>query len=160
MPVTLVPATVRRAASRIWLVAAVVAMAYAAGGMPAPARVAVDHCYVTYDRLERQHSRCVGHWTRLGLTASGPVHGTPVSTRWPVLTTDPDENYEWEVSIPEASRHHTALTVLTIAWVIPWSIQVLLTTLTATTVGYLAWTTASQLRRRAVASPDSRSRAG
>ena len=160
MPVALIPATVRRAASRIGLVAAVIAMAYVAGVIPAPGRVAVDHCYVTYDRLERQQSRCVGHWSRVGLTASGPVRGTPVSTRWQVLTTDPDENYEWEVTVPETSRHHTALTVLTFAWVIPWSLQVLLTTLTVTTVGYLAWATTSRLRRRSVNSPDSRSRAG
>lgn len=151
MPVTLIPPTVGRAASRIGLVAAVVAIAYAAGVIPAPARVAVDHCYVTYNQLERQQSRCVGHWSRVGLTASGPVYGTHVSTRWQALTTDPDENYEWEVSVPETSRHHTALTVLTIAWVTPWSIQVLLTALTVTTVAYLAWTTGGRLRRRMVA---------
>ncbi|MET8908869.1 hypothetical protein [Micromonospora sp. NPDC004551] len=84
----------------------------------------------------------------------------PVSTQWQVLTTDPDENYEWEVSIPETSRHHTALTLLAIAWVIPWPVQVLLTALTVTAIGYLARTTASRVRRRPVDSPDSRSRAG
>lgn len=160
MPVTLVPPTVRRAGAWIGLVAAVAAMAYVAGVIPAPARVAVDHCYVTYDRVERQHSRCVGSWTRVGLTVSGPVRGVPVSTQWQVLTTDPDENYEWEVSVPEASRHHTALTVLTLAWVIPWPMQVLVTTLTVTAIGYLAWATASRVRRRPVESPDPRSRAG
>ncbi|GAA4568174.1 hypothetical protein GCM10023176_22060 [Micromonospora coerulea] len=61
----------------------------------------MDHCYVTYDRLERQHSRCVGRWTRVGLATSGPVHGVPVSTQWQAITTDPDENYEWEVTFPK-----------------------------------------------------------
>lgn len=64
MPATFVSTAVWRAAPRIGLDAAVTAMAYVAGVIPAPARVAVGHCYVTYDRLERMHSRCVGHWTR------------------------------------------------------------------------------------------------
>ncbi|MEV6813794.1 hypothetical protein [Micromonospora sp. NPDC051296] len=154
MPVTLVPPTIRRAAARIGLVAAVAAvaaMAYVAGVVPAPARVAVDHCYVTYDRLERQLSRCVGRWTRIGgVTGSGPVHGVPVSTQWQVLTTAPDENFEWEVSIPETSRHYTALTAPTIAWVIPWPMQVLWAIVAVTAVGYLVGTTVSRARRRSI----------
>lgn len=161
MPVTLVATTIRRAVARSGLVVAVTAMAYVAGVIPAPARVTVDHCYVTYDRLERQDSRCVGHWIRAGVAASGPVHGVPVGTQWQALTTDPDENYEWEVAVPESSGSHKALTVLTLAWVVPWLIQVLLTALTVIAVGYLAWIAASRLRRpQPVDSPDSRLRAG
>lgn len=160
MTVTGIPVTVRRVAVRIGLVAAVTTMAYVAGVIPAPAGVAVDHCYVTYDRLERQHSRCVGHWSRLGLATSGPVRGVPVSTQWQVLTTDPDENYEWEVTVPETSRHHTAFTVLGMAWIVPWPMQGLLTALTVMAVGYLTRATARRLRRRPADSPDSRPRPG
>lgn len=77
MPATFVSTAVWRAAPRIGLDAAVTAMAYVAGVIPAPARVAVGHCYVTYDRLERMHSRCVGHWTRVGLAASGSLSESP-----------------------------------------------------------------------------------
>jgi hypothetical protein len=139
---------VRRALAWGGLAVAVMAIAYVAGVVPAPAVVMVDHCYVTYDRLERQRSRCVGHWTRAGFDTSGTVHSVPVSTRWQALTVDPDDNYEWEVAVPESSRRHNGLTMLTHAWVVPRLIQVLLTALAATVVGCLVWITASRLRRR------------
>jgi len=157
MPAPLAPMAVRRTLTRGGLVIAVTAMAYLAGVIPAPAQVSVDHCYVTYDQLERQHSRCVGHWTRVGLTASGPVHRVPVSTQWQALTTNPDANYEWEVAVPESSRPHNALTVLTLGWIVPWFTQVLATTLTVTTVGCLVLITANRLRRRPAVRPDTHS---
>jgi hypothetical protein len=134
----------------IGLAATVGSVAYLAGILPAPTRVTVDHCYVTYDQSETQRSRCVGHWTRVGRATSGPVYDVPVGTDWQVLTANPDQRYEWEVTIPQSSHQHTALTVLTIAWVVPWLLQILLTTLFVLTVGLLAWTV-SRLRRRTAA---------
>jgi hypothetical protein len=123
-------------------------LAYVAGVVPAPASVTLDHCYVTYDQLERQHSRCIGHWSRVGIPASGSIEAMSVSTQWQVLSTDPDANYEWEVAVPESSRSHTALTVLMRAWLVPWFVQVLLSAIAATIFGCLAWVVASRLRRR------------
>jgi hypothetical protein len=147
MPVTHIARGVRRAVVGIGFAAALGSIACVAGVLPAPTRVTVDHCYVTYDQLERQHSRCVGHWTRVGRVASGPVYDVPVGTDWQVLTANPDEHFEWEVTIPESSRRHSALTVRTIAWVIPWPLPILLTTLIVLTVGLLTWTV-GRLRRR------------
>lgn len=105
----------------------VTAIAFAVGLMPAPARITVDNCYVTYDRLERQHSRCVAHWDRVGVDNSGPVYGVPVTTGWSALGVDPDGNYEWEVLIPESSREHDGLTFFAYGWVVPRFVQILLT---------------------------------
>lgn len=65
----------------------------------------VDHCYLTYDRQENRHSRCVGNWTRSGRGVSGPIHGIAIPESWRLITTEPDEGYEWEVAVPEAARH-------------------------------------------------------
>jgi hypothetical protein len=131
--------------SSIFAVIGVLILAYVAG-VPAPATVTVDHCYVTYDRLEQQHSRCVGHWTRLPLHESGPIAAVPVSQQWQALTTDPDANYEWEVVVPETARSYSALAVLTRAWVLPWPVQVVLTALSVLVLGGLAWVVADRLR--------------
>ncbi|MFC4150149.1 hypothetical protein ACFO0M_28170 [Micromonospora mangrovi] len=112
------------------LVAAVAVAGYLAGLVPGDsARAAVDHCHVTYDRQERQHSRCVGHWTRLGHVASGPVHGVRVSPRWQARTLDPDANFEWEVDVPTAARHPVVVAVPGRAYVVPTVVRVLLTVL-------------------------------
>jgi hypothetical protein len=133
--------------SRIVTVISVLALAYVAGVMPAPARVTVDHCYVTYDRLETQHSRCVGHWSRLlHLVASGPIDAVPVDQNWQAFTVDPNADYEWEVAVPATSRSYTALTVLTYAWLVPWFVQVLLTAISVTALGGLAWLISARLR--------------
>jgi hypothetical protein len=69
-------------------------------GLVPGTRATLDHCYVTYDRQEQQHSRCFGHWRWLVWQAQGRVYGAPVATDWQVIEQDPDENYEWEVAIP------------------------------------------------------------
>jgi len=57
-------------------------------------------------------------------------------------------------AVPESSRPHNALTVLTLGWIVPWFTQVLATTLTVTTVGCLVLITANRLRRRPAVRPD------
>lgn len=100
-------------------------------------RATVDHCYVTYDRQEQQHSRCVGHWTRVGRAVSGPVRGVDVSPRWQVLTTDPDANFEWEVHVPRSARRPVALAHEGSAFAVPAVVSVLLGILTLVAVGFL-----------------------
>jgi uncharacterized membrane protein YeaQ/YmgE (transglycosylase-associated protein family) len=64
----------------------------------------VDHCYITYDRQEQQHSRCVGNWARGSHGYSGPIHGVAVGAKWKVLSVEPDSAYEWEVAVPAEQR--------------------------------------------------------
>ena len=116
-----------------------VVVAYFVGLIPAAVPVAIDHCYVTYDRLEYQHSRCEGHWTRPGFGGSGTVQGVPVAPNWHALTADPNADYEWEVRVPDASRELTGLTVFAIAWILPGPVASLMTVLAAAMVGLLAW---------------------
>ncbi|MDZ5443069.1 hypothetical protein U2F26_10045 [Micromonospora sp. 4G57] len=121
--------------------AVVAAAGYLAGLVPGDsARATVDHCHVTYDRQEQQHSRCVGHWTRVGRVASGPVHGVQVSPRWQVLTVDPDANFEWEVDVPRSARRQVALAHQTRAYVVPGFVPVLLAVLSLVPVGFLGGT--------------------
>lgn len=122
-------ATTRGSLTLVSLLVAVTvtAVAFAVGVMPAPARITVENCYVTYDRLERQHSRCLAHWDRVGFDNSGPVYGVPVATTWPGLYAKPDDDYGWEVAIPESSRRHGGVTLLGYSWVAPWIVQILLT---------------------------------
>jgi len=54
-------------------------------------------------------------------------------------------------------RAVSALTVLTLGWIVPWFTQVLATTLTVTTVGCLVLITANRLRRRPAVRPDTHS---
>ncbi|MFI7576029.1 hypothetical protein [Micromonospora sp. NPDC049497] len=139
--------TVRRSLARGGVVLTALAIAYVAGVLPAPAGVTVDHCYVTYDRLERQHSRCVGHWTRAAFDFSGPVHDVELGTSWHALA-GPDDNYEWEVEVPETARRHDGLTVLTHGWVVPPFAQALLTACAGAVLGGLCWMATTRLRRR------------
>jgi hypothetical protein len=81
-------------------------------------RATVDHCYVTYDRQEQQHSRCVGHWTRFGHHVSGSIRGIAVPTSWPAVTEQPDENYEWEVQIPSDLPKPRVFAYFHEAWVL------------------------------------------
>jgi hypothetical protein len=84
-------------------------------------RATVDHCYVTYDRQEQQHSRCVGHWTRFGHRVSGSVRGIAVATSWQAVTEQPNENYEWEVRLPADLPKPRVLAYFRRAWVLsPW----------------------------------------
>ncbi|MCM0675367.1 hypothetical protein NCC78_11805 [Micromonospora phytophila] len=125
-------------------------MGYVAGMIPGDAaRATVDHCYVTYDRQERLHSRCVGHWTRAGRVVSGPVKGVDVSQHWQALTVDPGPNYEWEVNVPEAARHQVAVAHHMRAYVVPRFVPILLVVLELAAVGLLGWVAVSGLRRRA-----------
>jgi hypothetical protein len=113
------------------LAAAALVVAYFVGLIPAAATVTIDRCYVTYDQLQDQHSRCEGHWSRPGLDGSGKVQGVRVATNWPALTADPNAAGEWEA---------TGLTLLTTAWILPRAVASLTTVLAAVAVGLLAWT--------------------
>jgi len=122
------------------LAAAAVVVAYFVGLIPAAATVVIDRCYVTYDQLEDQHSRCEGHWSRPGLGGSGKVQGVRVGTNWPALTADHNAAGEWEVGVPDGERESTGLTLLTTAWILPRAVASLTTVLAAVAVGLLAWT--------------------
>ncbi|MEV6967717.1 hypothetical protein AB0M47_21680 [Hamadaea sp. NPDC051192] len=101
----------RRFAPRAVAVAAVLGAGLLAMllGLPGVTTVTLDRCHVTYDRLERQQSRCDGHWQSLFGTAHGPVNGAFVGTDWQAVTAEPDSRYEWEVTIPESGRRQLAL---------------------------------------------------
>ncbi|MEU2610561.1 hypothetical protein ABZ570_03075 [Micromonospora sp. NPDC007271] len=79
-------------------------------------RATVDHCYVTYDRQEQRHSRCVGNWTRGSHGYAGPVHGVAVGESWQVLTAEPNSAYEWEVAVPDGARRLRVLADTNQAW--------------------------------------------
>jgi hypothetical protein len=82
-------------------------------------RATVDHCYVTYDRQENRHTRCVGGWTRGNQGHRGPVYGVAVAESWPLVSTgDPNENDEWEVVVPESHRNPRVLADSRQAWVL------------------------------------------
>jgi hypothetical protein len=85
----------------------------------------VEHCYVTYDRLERQLSWCTGSWTRAGITTHGPLRGVPVGTDWQVITAEPNPDYEWEVTVPDRERHPVGVaigrTAFTSGSPVPWA---------------------------------------
>jgi hypothetical protein len=135
MPATVVTSGSRRLSAGVLSVAAVL-LAYFAGLIPASATIAIDRCYVTYDRLENQHSRCVGHWPR----GSGAVQGVPVATNWPALTADPNADDEWEVGVPDSAREFTGLTLLAAAWILPGPVAFLTTVIAAVAVGLVTWT--------------------
>ncbi|WP_130336826.1 hypothetical protein [Micromonospora kangleipakensis] len=121
---------------------AVAVVGYLAGMVPGDSvRATVDHCYVTYDRQEQRHSRCVGQWTRAGRAVSGPVHGVDVGRQWQVLTVDPDPNFEWEVTIPRSARRQAVVANQTRAYVVPAFVPVLLMLLALLAVAFLAWKT-------------------
>ncbi len=79
-------------------------------------RATVDHCYVTYDRLEVMHSRCIGNWSRGGRGYQGPVYGVNVEESWKVIDGEPNSAYEWEVTIPESIKHPRVLADSQQAW--------------------------------------------
>lgn len=80
-------------------------------------RATVDHCYITYDRQDTRHSRCVGNWTRGGRGYAGPINGFAVSTSWSTLSDTPNAAYEWEVAVPESQRQPRVFADDRQAWV-------------------------------------------
>lgn len=96
--------------------------------------VAVDRCFVTYDRLEKRHTRCTGHWTRLGRPVSGPVLGVGAEADWPVLTAEPDADYWWELHVPGPDRHRVALAGLHRAYAVPDLVVIVVGGLAAVTL--------------------------
>lgn len=131
-------ATARGSFNVTRLVIAVTAtvITFAVGIVPVPAHITVESCYVTYDRLERMHSRCAGQWERFGVDNSGSVYGVPVGSRWRALD-GPDDNYEWEVVIPESSRSYDGITLFRYGWVTPKYAQVLLAVAVWVVVAFL-----------------------
>lgn len=101
-------------------------LSWAAGLWPGDQpRAAVDHCYVTYDRLEVMHSRCIGNWTRGGRGYQGPIYGVDVKESWKVIDEEPNSAYEWEVTIPESVKQPRVLADSRQAWTLsaralPW----------------------------------------
>ncbi|RAO09246.1 hypothetical protein [Micromonospora noduli] len=103
-------------------------LSWVAGSWPADqARATVDHCYVTHDRLEAMHSRCVGNWTRGGRGRQGPIHGLDVQKSWKVIDDEPNSAYEWEVAVPASARQPRVLADTRQAWTLspralPWGL--------------------------------------
>lgn len=95
-------------------------LTWTAGLWPGPddPRATVDRCYITYDRQENRLSRCVGNWTRGGHGYRGPIHGFDVPESWPLLSPDPNENYEWAVEVPDSERRPLVLADTSQAWTI------------------------------------------
>ncbi|WP_143050019.1 hypothetical protein [Asanoa ishikariensis] len=122
-------------------------------------RAIVDHCYLTYDRQENTHSRCVGNWTRGDRGYSGPIHGVDVSRSWQATTVEPNDAGEWELTVPESAKRQLVLADSRQAWVLsprslPW---VLTPVVPAALLLALGWSVTSLLRhlasRRRSASP-------
>ncbi|WP_406058617.1 hypothetical protein [Micromonospora sp. NBC_00860] len=103
-------------------------LSWVAGVWPADqTRATVDHCYVTHDRLEAMHSRCVGNWTRSGRGQQGPIHGVDVQESWKVINDEPNSAYEWEVVVPASARQPRVLADTRQAWTLspralPWGL--------------------------------------
>ncbi|MDG4825439.1 hypothetical protein O7635_26630 [Asanoa sp. WMMD1127] len=116
-------------------------------------RATVDHCYVTYDRQEVRHHRCVGNWTRGGHGHRGPIHGVDVGTSWQALDPEhPNEAYEWEVRIPESAKHPRVLADTQQAWTLspralPWAFAPALVT---GVLAVLLWFLVATVRARRV----------
>ncbi|MCG5465629.1 hypothetical protein MED01_003919 [Micromonospora sp. MED01] len=103
-------------------------LTWSAGSWPADqTRATVDHCYVTHDRLEAMHSRCVGNWTRGGRGRQGPIHGVDVKESWKVIDDESNSAYEWEVAVPASARQPRVLADTRQAWTLspralPWGL--------------------------------------
>ncbi|MEU5673414.1 hypothetical protein ABZ749_24255 [Micromonospora sp. NPDC047753] len=103
-------------------------LSWVAGSWPADqSRATVDHCYVTHDRLEAMHSRCVGNWTRGGRGRQGPIHGVDVQESWKIIDDKPSSAYEWEVAVPASARQPRVLADTRQAWTLspralPWGL--------------------------------------
>ncbi|MGC5022541.1 hypothetical protein [Micromonospora sp. DT47] len=113
-------------------------------------RAIVDHCFVTYDRLEVMHSRCVGNWTRGGRGYQGPIYGVDVQESWKVIDEEPNSAYEWEVTIPESVRQPRVLADGRQAWThsaraLPWG---LIPAVVAALLVALAWSITATVKAR------------
>jgi hypothetical protein len=121
-------------------------------------RATVDRCFVTYDRQEQRHSRCLGNWTRGSHGYSGPVHGVAVGESSQVFTVEPNSAGEWEVAVPAGERQPRVLADTNEAWTFsPGAARSALTPMAAgALLVALAWAVVSVVtaRRRArVAEP-------
>ncbi|MEU4779999.1 hypothetical protein [Micromonospora sp. NPDC023633] len=88
-------------------------------------RASVNHCYITYDRQEAMHGRCVGDWARGGRGHRGPIYGVDVDKSWKVIDEEPNSAYEWEVAVPASAKRPWVLADSGQAWVLspralPW----------------------------------------
>ncbi|HEX5995706.1 MAG TPA: hypothetical protein VFY84_11240 [Jiangellales bacterium] len=113
-------------------------------------RATVDHCYVTYDRLEVMHSRCIGNWTRGGRGYQGRIHGVDVKGSWKVIDEEPNNAYEWEVAIPESAKRPQVLADGRQAWTLstlalPWG---LIPAALAALLVALAWSITATVKAR------------
>ncbi|SCG78123.1 hypothetical protein [Micromonospora inositola] len=115
-------------------------------------RAVIDHCYVTYDRLEVMHSRCIGNWTRGGRGHQGPIYGVDVKASWQAMDEEPNSAYEWEVAIPESVKQPRVLADSRQAWMLstralPWgmvpaTLGALLVALVSWSIVAVAWPSA------------------
>ncbi|MET8310045.1 hypothetical protein [Micromonospora sp. NPDC005173] len=110
----------------------------------------VDHCYVTYDRQEVRHSRCIGNWTRSDRGYQGPIYGVDVKKSWKLIDAEPNSAYEWEVTIPESVKQPRVLADSRQAWTVsaralPWGLVP--ATLAALLVA-LAWSITATVKAR------------
>lgn len=126
-------------------------LSWTAGLWPGDQRRAfVDHCYITYDRQEVMHSRCVGNWTRGGHGSRGPIYGIDVKESWKVIDEEASSAHEWEVTIPESVKQPQVIADGRQAWTfsaraLPWAlIPAALVALLVT----LAWSITATVKAR------------
>jgi hypothetical protein len=126
-------------------------LSWTAGLWPSDqSRALVDNCYITYDRQEARHSRCVGHWTRGGHVYRGPIYGIDVKESWKVIDEEASSAYEWEVTVPESVKQPRVLADGRQAWT--FSVRALPETLTPAALApllvALAWSVTATVKAR------------
>lgn len=158
-PLSTIPIKARLAAVLVLAAVGAGATGWLAGWWPGDdPHATLDHCYVTYDRQEQRHSRCIGNWTRGSHGYSGPVHGVAVEESWQILTVEPNSAYEWEVAVPAGERQPRVLADTNEAWTLsPGAARSALTPMAAgALLVALAWavvSVAAARRRARVAEP-------
>jgi hypothetical protein len=92
-------------------------------------RATVEHCYVRHGDWTPDETRCTGHWSTAGSTATGTVHGVAVQSSWQMIPPGPLPDGFYEVTVPDAARQHSAVAVPGAAAVYPplvWLVRVVL----------------------------------
>jgi hypothetical protein len=91
--------------------AVVLAFVLVAGFFPGSSTTAmVDHCYTRGGERDPIQTKCTGHWSTLGFTVTGRVHGVYVVTDW--RADGPGSADGWyEVTVPDSVRERSAVAV-------------------------------------------------
>jgi hypothetical protein len=108
--------------------AVVLAFVLLVGFFPGSSTTAtVDHCYTRGGERDPIETKCTGHWSALGITVTGRVHGVRVGTDWQVIPFGPGDGWS-EVTVPDSARERAAVTVPGAAVVYPvvvWPVRIL-----------------------------------